>query len=63
MQVRLTHKLANTLDGIDVSRCRVGDVIDLPDAEAAMLVAEGWAEPVRPPPPVISRELKPFPIT
>lgn len=46
MQVRLTHKLANTLDGIDVSACRVGDVIDLPDQEAAVLIKENWAEAV-----------------
>ena len=43
MLVRLTHKLANLMDGIDVSRIRQGDLIDLTDAEAMLLVAEGWA--------------------
>lgn len=46
MQVRLTHKLANRLDGVDVSRVRVGDILELPDADAAALIAEGWAQPV-----------------
>ena len=44
MYVRLTRKLADSLDGIDVSRVMVGDVIELADAEAAMLISEGWAE-------------------
>lgn len=43
MLVRLTLKLANLMDGIDVSRIRQGDLIDLSDAEAMLLVAEGWA--------------------
>ena len=46
MQVRLTHKLANQLDGVDVTQAREGDVIELPDADAALLIAEGWAQRV-----------------
>jgi hypothetical protein len=42
--VRLTCKLANSLDGVDVTKVHVGDVLDLSAAEAAMLIAEGWAE-------------------
>jgi hypothetical protein len=42
--VRLTRKLAPILNGIDLSKCRVGDVILVPKAVAAMLIAEGWAE-------------------
>jgi hypothetical protein len=42
--VRLTQKLADTLDGIDVSRVRVGDWIDLTETEGKTLIAEGWAE-------------------
>jgi hypothetical protein len=44
MHVRLTRKLANKVDGIDLSRWKVGDVIEMPSRDALMLVAEGWAE-------------------
>jgi hypothetical protein len=43
MKVRLTRKLADVVDGIDVSAYRVGDVLDLPIPEATLLVAEQWA--------------------
>jgi DNA replication initiation complex subunit (GINS family) len=46
LRVRLTCKLANKLDGIDVSDVRVGDVVDLPDADATVLIKERWAEAV-----------------
>jgi hypothetical protein len=45
--VRLTLKLANSLDGLDVTAVNVGDVIELSRAQAIMLIAEGWAEPVQ----------------
>ena len=45
MLIRLTRKLADCLDGVDVSHYSVGDVLDVPRREAHMLVAEGWAEP------------------
>jgi hypothetical protein len=41
--VRLTKKLANRLDGIDVSPHNVGDIVDLPPDEARLLLAEEWA--------------------
>jgi hypothetical protein len=44
MWVRLTRKLAECLDGIDVSQRCVGDVFELPSADAELLVAEQWAE-------------------
>ena len=44
--VRLTKKLAALLNGVDVSALKVGDVLELPDSAARMLIAEGWAEPV-----------------
>lgn len=44
--VRLTHKLAAAIDGIDLSTRHVGDRLALPPREARLLVAEGWAEPV-----------------
>jgi hypothetical protein len=46
MRIRLTRKLAGFLNGVDVSRRRVGDVIDLPRRDAEILLAEGWALPV-----------------
>jgi hypothetical protein len=47
MKVRLTRKLAERLDGIDVSSRQVGDVLDLTAREAGLLVAERWAVPER----------------
>ena len=44
--VRLTCKLANCLDGIDVTDVRVGEVMELSAGKAASLIAEGWAEPI-----------------
>jgi hypothetical protein len=43
MQIRLTRKLADCLDGVDLSHYSVGDVLDLPRHEAHLLIAEGWA--------------------
>jgi hypothetical protein len=47
MKVRLTSKLADTLDGVDVSGYDVGQVIDLPTLQAKLLIAENWAVPER----------------
>jgi hypothetical protein len=43
MHVRLKRKLAEKIDGIDLSNQEVGDVFELPERKAQMLVAEGWA--------------------
>jgi hypothetical protein len=43
MRIRLTRKFAESIDGIDLSKRSVGDVIDLPIREARTLIAEGWA--------------------
>jgi hypothetical protein len=48
VQVRLTKKLAEVIDGIDLSDRRVGDVVDLPKHDAEVLMAEGWASLVEP---------------
>lgn len=42
-KVKLTKKLADRLDGVDVTDLQPGDVLDLPSREAAILIAEGWA--------------------
>lgn len=43
--VVLTRKLAQVIDGIDLSECCVGDRMPLGRKEARLLIAEGWAEP------------------
>ena len=42
--VRLTRKLADSLNGFNLSRIGVGDTVELPDQTADMLIAERWAE-------------------
>ena len=42
--VRLTKKLAPLINGIDLSKVNVGDVIHVPNAVTEMLIREGWAE-------------------
>ena len=44
MVVRLTRKLADFIDGIDLSGRNVGDIVDLSQRQARTLIAEGWAE-------------------
>jgi hypothetical protein len=44
MRIRLTRKLADYLDGIDLSEYRPGDVISMSTAQTRLLIAEGWAE-------------------
>jgi hypothetical protein len=45
MKIQLVRKLADHLDGIDVSGYQEGEVFELPLREAELLVAEGWALP------------------
>ena len=45
MRVRLTRKLADEIDGIDLKGQTVGDVFELPEREARVLLAEEWAIP------------------
>jgi hypothetical protein len=47
MRVRLLRKLAERIDGVDLSNQAVGDVMDLPAPKAQLLIAEGWAAPER----------------
>jgi hypothetical protein len=49
VRIKLTRKLSNALNDVDLRPFTVGDVIDLEWSAAEMLVAEGWAEPVRNP--------------
>jgi hypothetical protein len=43
MLVRLTRKLAEQIDGVDLSHNDVGTLMELPDRKAHLLIAEGWA--------------------
>jgi hypothetical protein len=43
MKVRLIKKLAERIDGVSLEGARVGDVLDLGEREARLLIAEDWA--------------------
>ena len=43
--IRLIRKLANEIDGVDLTDRRVGEIMYLPAPQARLLIAEGWAEP------------------
>ena len=47
MKVRLTRKHAERIHGIDLTNQQVGDVIDMPEPQARLLVLEEWATPER----------------
>jgi hypothetical protein len=44
VRVRLTRKLAEALNGLDLRPFTIGEVIDLTEPLAQMLIAERWAE-------------------
>ena len=44
--IRLTKKLAPIINGIDLSKLKVGDTVEAPNAVAEILILEGWAEAV-----------------
>ena len=44
LRIRLTRKFAVCLNGLDLSRVEVGDVLVLSLEDASMLIREGWAE-------------------
>lgn len=48
-RVRIIRKLAPILNGVDLSGVQVGDIIQVPEATAAMLIREQWAELVSDP--------------
>jgi hypothetical protein len=43
VRVRLIRKLAERVNGIDLSKVRVGDTFDVAFKDARILIAEGWA--------------------
>ena len=46
VKVILTRKLARVLNGIDLTACNEGDVMELGNQDARLLIAEGWAVPL-----------------
>ena len=44
MKVRLIRKFAEVIDGVDLSKAREGETLDLSARDANLLMAEGWAE-------------------
>jgi hypothetical protein len=42
-RIRLTRKLAERIDGIDLSDRRTGEIMDVTLHDARLLMAEGWA--------------------
>jgi hypothetical protein len=46
MRIRLTRKLALTLNGIAVSDLQDGEEVELSERSAQMLVLGGWAHPL-----------------
>ena len=44
MHIRITKKLANALNGFDLRSFTIGQVIELDESLARMLIAEDWAE-------------------
>jgi hypothetical protein len=42
--VRLTQKLADRIDGVDLAPYKVGDTVAFPAHDAHLLIVEGWAE-------------------
>ena len=44
MRVRIVRKLADRVDGIDLTHHDVGEVIELPEIDGRLIVAERWGE-------------------
>ena len=47
MLVRLMHKYAEKIDGVDLKDCAPGDLLDVSHSEGQLLLAEQWAIPER----------------
>jgi len=45
LRIRLRRKLLR-MNGVDVSRLQVGDIMELSDDHANMMIENGWAETV-----------------
>jgi hypothetical protein len=47
MLVRLMHKYAEKIDGVDLKGCAPGDLLEVSQSEGRLLLAEQWAIPER----------------
>src|SRR5687767_15688223 len=47
MRVYLARKLAEKINGVDLTAHKPGDVLDLSASEARLIIAEGWGIPER----------------
>jgi hypothetical protein len=45
MRVRLTRRLADQIDGVNLAAHQVGDVIEVTTHDGDLLIAEQWAVP------------------
>jgi hypothetical protein len=46
VKVRLTRKLAQIINGVDLSKARAGEELELSTRDAQVLIDEGWAAPI-----------------
>jgi endonuclease YncB( thermonuclease family) len=46
VRIRLTHRLAETVNGLDLARRAVGDVFIVSRQDGEMMIREGWATAV-----------------
>lgn len=60
IRIRLTRKLALSMNGVDVSRLQVGDALELSDERAQMMIDQGWAERAEPVLPLLTIPSKPL---
>jgi hypothetical protein len=56
MRVRLTRRLADQIDGVNLAAYQVGDVLEVTPHDGDLLIAEQWAVPTTEPcRPLVSR--------
>ncbi len=57
LRVRMIRKLAERINGVDLTKVQVGDSLDLPARDARILIAEGWAQLIDLPPDAVAAPL------
>jgi hypothetical protein len=57
LRVRMIRKLAERINGVDLTKVQVGDALDLPARDARILIAEGWAQLIDLPPDAVPAQL------
>jgi hypothetical protein len=59
-RIKLLRKLALCMNGVDVSSLKVGDIMELSEDRAQMMIDEGWAERADPMPPPRTLATRPY---